>query len=87
MPRFFLLMTNNLNSIDFYEETMPIYVIRNRGQKVEINPMQDPNSPIKLGWKCPTCQSVYSPEVKECPKCSPPKTESVNTPKQQLLLE
>ena len=66
---------------------MPLYVVRNRGQKVEVNDMQDPNSPIKLGWKCPTCQTVYSPDVLECPKCIPPKNEGTTSPPQKLLLE
>lgn len=21
------------------------------------------------GWQCPICKTVYSPEIKECPKC------------------
>ena len=24
----------------------------------------------KIGWKCPICQKIYSPDVKECSKCS-----------------
>lgn len=45
------------------------------------------NEPIKLGWKCPKCGSIYSPDVSECPKCAPPKNEDVNKPKTELLLE
>jgi uncharacterized OB-fold protein len=66
---------------------MPTYVIRNRGWKVDINSMKDANSPIKLGWKCPTCETIYSPEVKECPKCIPPKNESTDPNQPKLLLE
>ena len=39
------------------------------------------------GWQCPVCEIIYAPTVKECPKCIPPKNESVDKLEQQLLLE
>jgi len=31
--------------------------------------MSDNNQTQRQGWTCPICGTVYSPDVKECPKC------------------
>lgn len=41
-----------------------------------------------VGWECPVCHSVWSPEVKKCPKCSPVEQNEEKKEQQlELLLE
>lgn len=37
----------------------------------EIKPI--PLIPQRLGWKCPICGAVYSPDILSCYKCTSPK--------------
>lgn len=39
-----------------------------------------------VGWICPTCRKVYSPQTKECPKCNV-KEESNNNGDRILLID
>lgn len=39
----------------------------------------------RKGWQCPICETVYSPEVTSCDKCT--KKEQKNQDTRQLLTE
>ena len=30
----------------------------------------DINNLVSLGWQCPKCHKIYSPEIKECEGCN-----------------
>jgi len=47
--------------------------------------MEEKKDQSPSGWQCPICKTVYSPDVKECKKCSV--TEGSSKIDVQLLID